>query len=120
MNIQVNNPVGIHFPHIDISFTDIINILFPLILIAAATAAVVFIIWGALLILSSRGDTEVFERGLHTIRNSITGIIIILIVFLISSFLSNFLGFNFLDFQNLVNFLDDIQMYITKWRLQLT
>lgn len=84
-HVSVQN-VGIGFPSLNFDLIDIMNVFFPLVLLGSFFITVLFILWGGIIILSSRGDEEMFNKGLQTIRNSLTGMVIIVIVYIASSF----------------------------------
>lgn len=70
--IHYNNHFGPNMSELPFEFHQLLGIIFPLLFFLSAVAGIGMILWGGILILASRGETEMITKGFQMIKNSIT------------------------------------------------
>ncbi|GIW62169.1 MAG: hypothetical protein KatS3mg089_1021 [Patescibacteria group bacterium] len=71
------------------TFNGIIGTIFTYLLIAGALVAIIFLIWGGIKWITSRGDKTKVESARYTIIGAIIGLIIVFASFLIINLVTN-------------------------------
>lgn len=64
--------------------------------IAVVIAAVIFVLWGGILWITSQGDKAKVDKARHTIMYAIIGVVIMILAFIIIQIIGTLLGVSYL------------------------
>lgn len=91
----------------DLGFSNIqeaVNMVINLILAIGIALTIIFIIWGGIQYVTSKGDQKATEAARQTLTNAVIGFIIVIGVFVLRTILLGALGAENTEVANVINF----------------
>lgn len=101
-------------PSVSYTSTDIIRIGIALVVLVAIVCAIVFIIWGWLMLILSGGKNDKVSSALWSIRYSIIGVIVIVLALFIIPPAGELLGLGNFEYISPKNIFDTLQVLMSR------
>lgn len=79
------------------SFEDILRYGIAFVILGAGIIAVMYSIWGGLLLITSGGKEEKVKPAVNHIRHAIIGVVVLMLVLFVSPMIARILGFEYAD-----------------------
>ena len=90
--------------------SDIIRVAISLVVLVAGLCAILFIIWGGLMLILSGGKDEKVKPAINSIRYAVIGIIVIVIAIFVAPKVSEMLGLGAHDYLSPKSIFDTIKV----------
>jgi uncharacterized membrane protein len=94
--------------------SDIIRVWVSLVVLVAWLCAILFIVWGGLMLILSGGKDEKVKPAINSIRYAVIGIIVIVIAIFVAPKISEMLGLGTHDYLSPKSIFDTIQQLMGK------
>lgn len=94
--------------------SDIIRVGVSLVVLVAGLCAILFIVWGGLMLILSGGKDEKVKPAINSIRYAVIGIIVIVIAIFVAPKVSEMLGLGTHDYLSPKSIFDTIQELMSK------
>jgi Type IV secretion system pilin len=94
--------------------SDIIRVGVSLVVLVAGLCAILFIVWGGLMLILSGGKDEKVKPAINSIRYAVIGIIVIVIAIFVAPKVSEMLGLGTHDYLSPKSIFDTIQQLMGK------
>ena len=108
---QINvSPIGIDGSS-TVDWVVLVHKLIALLFVAGGFFALLFLLWGGILYITSGGKEEKIQKATHTLRNAIIGILIIILSFTIISIVGKILGRELLPYLNFQTIVDMVNSF---------
>lgn len=94
--------------------SDIIRVAVSLVVLVAGLCAILFIIWGGLMLILSGGKDEKVKPAINSIRYAVIGVIVIVIAIFVAPKVSEMLGLGTHDYLSPKSIFDTIKVLMSR------